>query len=63
MEGHKRFQVYGWVRRTPKPKESDGVKYHLGEFDSLEAAEAVRRDRWVAGWERIQIQDLAQPEK
>jgi hypothetical protein len=63
MEGYKRFQVYGWVRPTLKPKESDGVKYHIGEFDSLEVAEAVRRERWAVGWGRIEIQDLTQPER
>lgn len=58
MQKQKRFQVYGWVRPTLKPKESDGVEYHVGEFESLEEAEAVRRERWSAGWGRIEIQDL-----
>jgi hypothetical protein len=63
MGGKKRFQVYGWVRPTPKPKESDGVKYHLGQSDSLEEAEAIRRERWTAGRSLIWIEDSAQPEE
>jgi len=59
----KRFQVYGWVCPTPKPKESDGVKYHLGEFDSLEEAEGMSRERRVAGWGSIQIEDITLPEE
>jgi hypothetical protein len=57
MQEQKRYQVSGWVRRTPKPKKSDGVEYHIGEFDTLRDAEKVRRDRLAAGWGRVEIQD------
>ena len=55
----KRFQVYGWVRPTFKPNESDGKTYDLGQFDSLEEAVAVRKERRAVGWGRIEIQEFA----
>ncbi len=57
MTKRTRYQLYGWVAPTPKPKESDGVKYYLGQFDSLELAEAARYERLKAGWGRVEIVD------
>lgn len=58
MEEEKRFRLIGRVRPTPRPKKSDGVDYDLGYFDSLEDAEAARRERWRVGWGNIGIIDL-----
>ena len=58
MEEPKRYQVSGWVCLTAKPKESDGVEYHIGEFASLRDAEMVRRERLKVGWGRIEVKDL-----
>lgn len=56
----KQFQLIGRVRPTLKPKESDGLAYDLGCFDSLEAAEGARRERWAVGWGVIEIVELDQ---
>jgi hypothetical protein len=58
METLKRFQVTGWTAPTPKPKESDGKEYFIGEFDSLQDAEDVKRERLRIGWGKIVIRDL-----
>jgi hypothetical protein len=57
MEAPKRFHVFGRVRLTPHRKESDGLDYDLGSYDSREEAEAVRRERFEAGWGRVWIVD------
>lgn len=36
------------------------MEYHIGQFDSLEEAEAVKRERLAVGWGRIETRDLAQ---
>jgi hypothetical protein len=46
------------VRPTRQPKESDGVDYDFGYFDSLEEAESLRREGWRVGWGSIEIIDL-----
>jgi hypothetical protein len=53
----KRFQVRGWVHRCPTPKESDGVEYDLGQYDSREDAEEVKRSRLKVGWASVVILD------
>jgi len=53
----KRFQVRGWVRRGPTPKESYGVEHDLGQFDSQEDAEEMQRERLSQGWGRVVIID------
>jgi hypothetical protein len=55
MERQKKFHVVGRVRPTRQPKESDGVDYNLGHYDSLQDAEAVKRERLACGWGRIEI--------
>lgn len=54
----KRFQVFGWVTPTAKPKESDGVQHFIGEYDFLAVAEAVRLESFRVGWGRIEIREL-----
>jgi hypothetical protein len=58
MEAQKRFRLAGRVRPTRQRQESDGVDYDLDSFDSLEDAEAARRERWRVGWGSIEIIDL-----
>ena len=58
MAEQKRFQLIGYVRPTAKPKESDGVPYDMGYFDTLQEAEAYRREKWRLGWGNIAIIDL-----
>jgi hypothetical protein len=60
MENQKRFQVTGWATPTLAPKDSDGREYFIGEFDSLEEAEDVKRERLRFGWGGIKIRDLEQ---
>ena len=57
MEQEKRFHVIGRVRPTQQSKESDGVDYDLGHFDSLHDAEAVRSERLKVGWGAVEIHD------
>jgi hypothetical protein len=57
MERQKRFHVIGWVRPTARPKESDGVEYDLGHYDSLQDAEAVKHERLRYGWGRVVVID------
>jgi len=57
----KRFKVYGWTRQGPKPKESDGVTYDLGEYDLEQDAEAVKREHLRVGWGRVAIVDRDAP--
>jgi hypothetical protein len=61
MDKPKRFHVIGRVRPTPKPKESDGVDYDLGSYDTLEEAEYVQREHWRVGWGGIVIVDTQAP--
>jgi len=61
MERQKRFHLIGRVRPTPTPKESDGVDYDLGSYDTLEEAEGVRRERSRVGWGGIVIVDTQAP--
>ena len=56
----KKFKLIGRVRPTAKPKESDGVDYDLGTYDSLQEAEDVRRERWEQGWGTISIHTIEQ---
>jgi hypothetical protein len=56
-----RFQVRGWVRRGPTPKESDGVEYDLGQFDLQKDAEEVKREHLRVGWGRVVIIDRDAP--
>lgn len=53
----KRFQVWGWTRRGPKPKESDGVTYDLGQYDLLKDAEHVKQEHLRVGWGKVVIED------
>ena len=53
----KRYQVRGWVRLGSNPKESDGVAQDLGEYDSREAAEDVKREHLRVGWGSVVIID------
>jgi hypothetical protein len=62
MESQKHFQVFGRTRPTTRPKESDGVDYDLGSYDSRQEAEEVRRERLGVGWGRVWIVDSAQEE-
>lgn len=57
----KRFQVLGWTRRGPTPKESDGVEYDLGQFDLQKDAEEMKRERLRVGWGRVVIIDRNAP--
>jgi hypothetical protein len=57
MQEPKQYQVSGWVRRTDEPKDSDGVRYPLGDFDTLRDAEGVRREHLRAGWGHVEILD------
>jgi hypothetical protein len=58
MSEKKRFHLIGRVRRTEQPKESDGIDYDLGYYETLEIAEIVRNEKWAAGWGTIDIVDL-----
>lgn len=51
----KLYKVVGWVLSQAQPKWSDGIEFDLGEFDSLDDAEAVRRERLAVGWGVVDI--------
>jgi len=54
----RRFRLVGWTQPTNQRKESDGVMYELGCFDSPEDAEVSKWWRLNAGWGRVEIVEI-----